>query len=102
MISFLTGLWCLRFIFSSQAIRCFIQSLHLLLVKLMNIEFNDDDVIIVPSNKEDEYFRNLSREYTIPCAFCRDESCNGNCDKLYAWKRKLLGLDKKKGRTHRG
>lgn len=60
----------------------------------MDIEIDDDEVIVVPSDKEDEYFRNLSKEYTIPCAYCRYETCIGRCDKLYAWKRKILGLDK--------
>lgn len=60
----------------------------------MNIEVDDNDVIVVPSKDEDAYFRKLSREYTVPCAYCRDESCNGNCDQLKAWKRKILGLDK--------
>lgn len=71
-------------------------------VKLMNIEVDDEDVIVVPSDSEDEYFRKLADEYTIPCARCRNETCIGRCELLYAWKRKLLGLDKKKGRAHRG
>ena len=62
----------------------------------MNIEVDEDDVIIVPSDAEDAYFRKLSREYTVPCAYCRDETCSGRCERLYAWKRKILGLDKKK------
>ena len=65
-----------------------------LVVMRMNIDIDDDNVIVVPSNKEDEYFRNLSKEYTVPCAYCRDESCIGNCDQLTAWRRKILGLDK--------
>lgn len=60
----------------------------------MDIEIDDDEVIVVPSDREDEHFRNLSKEYTIPSAFCRNETCIGRCDKLYAWKRKILGLDK--------
>ena len=85
-----------------MAIVIFSKSPLLFLVKLMNIEVDDENVIVVPSDREDEYFRNLSKEYTIPCAFCRNETCIGRCELLYAWKRKLLGLDKKKGRAHRG
>lgn len=85
-----------------MAIVIFSKSPLLFLVKLMNIEVDDENVIVVPSDREDEYFRNLSKEYTIPCAFCRNDTCIGRCELLYAWKRKLLGLDKKKGRAHRG
>ena len=60
----------------------------------MDIEIDDDKVIIVPSDREDDYLRQLAHEYTIPCAYCRYETCTGRCDKLYVWKRKILGLDK--------
>lgn len=60
----------------------------------MDIEIDDDEVIVVPSAKEDEYFRQLSREYTVPCAYCDPRNCFGNCDTLIEWRRKMLGLDK--------
>ena len=80
----------------------FFQILLSCLVNDMDIEVNDEDVVVVPSDSEDEYFRKLADEYTIPCARCRNQTCIGRCELLYAWKRKLLGLEKKKGRTHRG
>lgn len=59
----------------------------------MDIEIDDDNVIVVPSAKEDEHLRKLSREYTVPCAYCDPRDCFGNCDTLIEWRRKMLRLE---------
>ena len=66
----------------------------------MDIEIDDDDVIVVPSDREDEYLRQLAREYTIPCADCRYETCIGRCERLYAWRRKIQGHNKETAGGH--
>lgn len=54
----------------------------------------EKDTIRVPDDNEHEYLKRLSREYTIPCANCKVFGyCTGRCDRLVAWKRKMLGLD---------